>query len=136
MENRMDAYTMALFGEAEKGAYHTPYYCESLPQLVHFFGNPPEESLGLYFAVQGLLYKRKVIFFRVQEEGYSVQDYFIGMQALEKRTSIPHLEAIAIPGVGNSEIIEALTPLCLYYKSVLLLTEKDFFDYIMQISCS
>src|ERR1700733_999761 len=115
MENRMDAYTMALFGEAEKGAYHTPYYCESLPQLVDFFGNPPEESLGLFFAVQGLLYKRKVIFFRVKEEGYSLQDYFIGMRTLENQIVLPHLEAIAIPGVGNSEIINAVTPLCHHY---------------------
>jgi hypothetical protein len=132
----MDAYTMALFGEAEKGAYHIPYYCETLPQLVDFFGNPPEESLGLYFAVQGLLFKRKIIFFRVKEEGYSLQDYFIGLRALEKQITLPHLEAIAIPGVGNSEIIEAMTPLCYHYKSVLLLTERDFFDYMMQISCA
>jgi hypothetical protein len=132
----MDFYTMALFGEAEKGAYHAPYYCETLPQLVDYFGNPPPESLGLYFAVQALLFKRKIIFFRVEEEGYSLQDYFIGMRALETHTNIPHLEAIGIPGVGNSEIIQAVTPLCIFYKSILVFTERDFFDYMMQISCA
>lgn len=132
----MDHYTMALFGEAEKGSYRVPYYCESLPQLADYFGHPPPESWGLHFAIQGILFKRKIIFFRVEDEGYSVQDYFIGMRALEKHIGVSHLEAIGIPGVGNSEIIEALTPLCQQYKSILMVTEKDFFDYIMQISCA
>lgn len=130
----MDAYMMALFGEAEKGEFHTPYYCETLPQLVDFLGNPPPDSLGLYFAVQALLYQRRIIFFRVKEEGYSMQDYFQGMRMLEKREQITHLEAIGIPGVGSSEIIEAMIPLCVCYHSILVLTEMDFYDYIMQIS--
>lgn len=134
----MRLYTMALFGEAEKGEYHAPYYCETLSQLVDLFGNPPPESLGLHFAVQALLFKRKVIFFRVNEEGYSLQDYILGMRVLEKErnNNIPHLEAIGIPGVGNSEIIHAMTPLCIVHKSILFFSEKDFFDYMMQVSCA
>jgi hypothetical protein len=127
-----DAYMMALFGEAERGEYHTPYYCETLPQLVEFLGNPPPDSLGLYFAVQALLFSRKILFFRVKEEGYSLQDYFLGMRLLEKRDVIPHLEAIGIPGVGSSEIIEAMIPLCACYHSILVLTEMDLYDYVMQ----
>src|SRR5580704_6333808 len=123
-------FTMALFGESEKGEFHTPYYFESLPQLVDTLGNPPPETLGLYFAVQALLFRRNIIFFRVKEEGYSLQDYFTGMRLL-KRNLIPHLEAIGIPGVGNEEIIAALLPLCFAYHSILVLTEMDFYDYMM-----
>jgi hypothetical protein len=132
----MHSYTMALFGEAEKGSFHVPYHCDTLPQLVDLLGNPPQDSLGLYLAVQALLFKRKIIFFRVSEEGYSLKDYFMGMQVLKKREEIDHVEAIGIPGVGNSEIIHAITPLCLSFHSILVLTEGDFFDYMMQISCA
>lgn len=129
-------YTVALFGEAEKGIYHKPYHCDTLPQLVESLGNPPTESLGLYYAVQALLFKRKIIFFRVAEEGYSLQDYFLGLQMLEDQAAFGRLEAIAIPGVGNSDIIHAMTPICIQHKSILLLTERDFFDYMMHISCA
>ncbi|MES2122361.1 MAG: hypothetical protein V4492_06245, partial [Chlamydiota bacterium] len=61
-----------LFGEAEKGDYCTPFVCKSLPQLADTFGNPPEESRGLMYAVQAILYERELIYFRVKEEGFSI----------------------------------------------------------------
>lgn len=99
---------------------------------MEYLGNPPPNSLGLYFAVQALLFSRQIIFIRVKEEGYSFQDYFMGLKLLQRNDKIPHLEAIGIPGVGDSEIINALIPLCFVYHSILLITETDLYDYVMQ----
>lgn len=60
---------VALFGEAEKGAFKKPHILNKLPQLYDLLGNPPQESEGLFFAVQALLYNREIIFFRVADEG-------------------------------------------------------------------
>jgi hypothetical protein len=128
----MEPYIVALFGEAEKGEYRTGYLCQSLPQLVDWFGNPPDESRGLYFAVQALLYQRQILFFRVQEEGFSEEDYLLGLTLLAQQEKVPHIEAIGIPGVGNAKIIQAATPICELYHSVLLMTEADLFDYLTQ----
>lgn len=75
----MRIYTMALFGEAEKGEYRLPYVCTSLEQLVDNLGNPPAQSKGLFYAIQALLYRRQLIFFRVQEEGFNLPDYLGGV---------------------------------------------------------
>ena len=125
-------HTVALFGEAEKGQFRRAYYCNSLPQLVDSLGNPPLESQGLFFAVQALLYDRSLIFFRVEEEGYSYQDYFSGLRALEEQNLITDISAICLPGVGDVEIIDAVVPLCKIYKSILILTEPDLYDYLTE----
>ncbi len=132
----MGPFTVALFGEAEKGEYTTPYFCETLPQLVDYFGNPPPESHGLFFAVQALLYHRNILFFRVREEGFSLADYFRGFKLLSKLENLPKIDAISMPGVGDGVIIDAVVPFCLIYKSILLTTESDLFDYLMQISAN
>lgn len=126
----MSMFTVALFGEAEKGEYQTPYFCESLPQLVELLGNPPPESRGLFFAVQALLFHRNILFFRVREEGFSLQDYLEGVQLLESLKNSPQIMAIGIPGVGDAQIIEAVLPICVVYHSILLTTEADLFDYL------
>lgn len=128
----MEPYIIALFGEAEKGDFSSGYLCKNLPELVDCCGNPPKGSRGLYLAVQALLYQRAILFFRVKEEGYSEQDYLRGLHLLEMQNQLPHLEAIGIPGVGSGKIIEATTPVCQLYHSILLLGEADFFDYLTQ----
>lgn len=122
---------MALFGEAEKGDFNTPYYCKNLPELSYLLGNPPPESKGLHYAIQALMYERNLIFFRVKEEGYSLQDYFSGIRILEKEKLISEISAIAIPGVGSHEIIEAITPLCIAHKNIIIISEPDLYDYLM-----
>lgn len=123
-------YTIALFGEAERGEFNTAYFCENLAELDEFFGNPPKQSKGLYYAVQALLFKRRLIFFRVMEEGFSTQDYLIGARLLEQQQVIPHLDAICIPGVGDPTVINALQPLCNQYHSIIISSEADFYDYL------
>lgn len=128
----MELYTVALFGEAEKGDYRTAYFCRSLSQLLEFFGNPPLHSRGLHYAVQALLYQRNLIFFRVREEGFSHQDYLLGLNQLQKNSEISQIAAICLPGVGDTEIIEAINPVCAMYHSILITTAADFYDYLTE----
>ncbi|MBA3239556.1 MAG: hypothetical protein H0T62_14605 [Parachlamydiaceae bacterium] len=126
----MGPYTVALFGEAEKGEYHTAYYCNNLEQLADNFGNAPLHSMGLYYAIQAVLYHRDILFFRVREEGFSIQDYYYGVKLLETQRSFPNISAICMPGVGNSKIIEAAAPLCAVHHSLLIISEADLYDYL------
>jgi hypothetical protein len=124
-------YTIALFGEAEKGEFRTAYYCKTLEELAECLGEPPSrDSRGLDFAIQALLYQRGVVYFRVHEEGFSTQDYLQGLNALERKELFPCITALCLPGVGNSEIITATDSICNLHQSFLILTEKDFYDYL------
>ena len=126
----MSNLTIALFGEAEKGDYRTAYHCKTLPQLVDYLGNPPPDSHGLYYAVQALLYKRELIFFRVKEEGFSDQDYYSGLRFLEKENLIAKIVAYCLPGVGDSEIINTVIPICDQNNSIMITSEPDLYDYL------
>ncbi|MFZ0566257.1 MAG: hypothetical protein WAM28_08750 [Chlamydiales bacterium] len=124
-------FTVALFGEAQKGEFQMAYYCQTLAELSDFFGEPPsEECQGLQFAVQTLLYERGVIYFRVHEEGFSIQDYLQGFNFLEKSEAFPNISAIGLPGVGSTEIIKATEDVCQIHKSFLILTEQDLYDFL------
>lgn len=126
----IEPYIIAMFGEAEKGEYSTAYFCQTLAQLVDYLGNPPTDSRGLYYAIQALLYHHQLIFLRVQEEGFSLQDYLQGLHLLKSNDLLSKTTAIAIPGVGDTEIIEAVTPLCRAYHNILITTEADLYDYL------
>jgi len=123
-------HVVALFGEAEKGKFKTPYFLKELPQLVDLLGNPPEESEGLFFAIQALLFERELIYFRVQDEGYSHGDYLHGLKTLTNQNKVERLHALCLPGVGDSKILEASHRVCDLHKSFLITTEKDLYDYL------
>lgn len=122
--------TLALFGEAEKGTFRIPHLLQSLPQVMEALGNPPPDSRGLYYAVQALMYNYNLIFFRVEEEGFSYHDYFSGLHILEKESLFDDVSAIFLPGVGDAEIIDAVIPLCQYYQSIYITSEADLYDYL------
>lgn len=126
----MRNYRVALFGEAEKGEYKTPYHFRSLEQLVDSLGQPPPNTQGLQFAVQTLMYKRELIYFRVREEGFSSNDYLAGLRYLQSAQDPMDLSALCMPGVGDSEIIEATSSICHRHHTLLILTEADLFDYL------
>lgn len=128
----MENLTIALFGEAERGEYRTPYYCQTLPQLVENLGNPPPESHGLYLAVQALLFHRNLLFIRVKEEGYNHQDYLSGLHRLEAQDLFKQIAALCLPGVGDVEILQAVTPFCLVHHSIVITREPDLYDYLYQ----
>ncbi len=121
--------TVFLFGEAEKGEFGVPLFCNSLADLLKTVGNPPELSQGVSYAIQTLLYNHSLVFCRVQEEGFSIKDYMKGLSLLKKQKSQILPDAIFIPGVGNKTIIEATIDVCNVYSSLLVLTEKDLYDY-------
>lgn len=123
--------TIALFGEAEKGDFRTAYLCHTASQLLDYVGHPPIHSRGIYYAIQALLYERLLIFFRVREEGFSYQDYFIGLRLLETEQRFKNISAFCLPGVGDAGIIEALTPICTLFHSIIITNEADFYDYLM-----
>lgn len=126
-------YTVALFGEAEKGEFRTPCFCSSIVQLLESFGQPPPHTQGIFYAVQALLFHHPLIFFRVREEGYSYADYMQGVETLRRKELSSGLSAICLPGVGDAEIIEALHPLCMRYHSLLITNEADLYDYLTEI---
>ncbi len=125
---------IALFGEAGKGEFRTAYYCETLPQLEQCLGQPPEDTHGLHYAVQTLLYNKGLIFFRVKEEGFSREDYLLGLSFLMNRKLVPNLTAVCLPGVGDREVIEATEPICSTHNSLLILKEADLYDYLTSFS--
>lgn len=120
--------TVALFGEAEKGAFKKGHVLRKLPQLYDLLGNPPHESEGLFFAVQAILYNREIIYFRVVEEGFSSPDYLSGLKHLESRKD--KISALCMPGVGNPTILAASQSICDIHKSLLITNQKDLYDFL------
>lgn len=126
----MEDRDVVLFGEAEKGRFGMAYYLDTLPQLADHLGNPPPESVGLLYAVQAILYDKKLIFFRVEEEGYSYQDYFHGFHLLERNGNELNLAAICLPGVGDVELLDAAGSVCDAFDSLIIMNEPDLYDYL------
>ena len=119
-----------IFGQAEKGALCRPTLCKHPIDLIQQFGHPPKETFGLYLAIQTVLLKTPCIYFRVEEEGFSYRDYFRGLDILKSDWEGVPIQAIGLPGVGNMEIIEKTERLFLKKRSLILITEKDLFDFL------
>lgn len=122
--------TVFLFGESEKGNFGTPLICNSLSHLCDLLGEAPKETLGVPYAIQTLLYNRQLVFFRVKEEGFSSREYIQGLRLLKENILPLSAQALVIPGVGNSEIIEEAASVCSVYRSLLVITPKDLYDYL------
>lgn len=123
-------HVIALFGEAEKGRFRTPYSLQNLSQLIDLLGTPPPESQGLFFAIQAILNEREIIYFRVQEEGFNKTDYMAGFKHLENKNKIKKISALCLPGVGSKEILDAANHSCAIHKSLLIMSPKDLYDYL------
>ena len=127
---RQSKTTIFLFGAAERGELCTPLHLSSLEQVLDLLGNPPENTEGIRYAVQALLYQQNLIYFRVAEEGFSTEDYIQGLRILKQKNLQTSVTAIGMPGVGDEEIIQAAIPICHLYQSLLLVSEKDLYDYL------
>ena len=125
--------TVALFGEAEKGDIGFPLFMKSLTHLNEMLGNPPNESRGLFFAIQFLMYEQEVIYIRVKEEGFSTKDYLKGMKHLLNKKQISHLTAVCLPGVGDARIIDSVHPITEIHRALVITTEQDLYDYLTSL---
>ena len=125
--------TVALFGEAERGSLATLLSIKSLTQLNEQLGHPPDESRGLFFAIQFLLYEHDLIYVRVKEEGFSTKDYLKGMKQLLNKKQVAKLSGICLPGVGDARIIDATAPVCDTHQCFMVTTEQDLYDYLTSL---
>ena len=127
----MDSSIIALFGEAQKGELLKGYYCEKLDELFDYFGEPPPQTQGLFFAVRTLLYHHALIYFRVNQEGFSDEDYLECLNLLNNSLEKDfRLEALFLPGVGSKKLIERGGLLCRCHKSLFIMNEQDFYDFV------
>jgi hypothetical protein len=129
----MAPFTIAHFGEAEKGEFHIPTLCHDLIQLEKNLGHPPPYTQGIFYAVQSLLYSNYVLFVRVGEEGSSTKDYIEGMHLLAQYAKANPIAAICMPGVGDESLYSAFTPLCSALHSVLITNDADYYDYMTSL---
>ena len=125
---------VVLFGESEKGDFHSLLNFSSLGTLAETLGNPPEGSYGLHLAIQTLLFNKELIFIRVKEEGFSFKDYMRGLHLLKEHEKLKEVSAICMPGLGHKEIIDEAFHYCNKFGSLLITTEKDFYDYLTSYS--
>lgn len=126
----MATHTIALFGEAEKGAFQKGTLLSNLTQLEDCFGNPPPGTQGMFFAIQSLLFNYHLLFFRVREEGFSHADYFIGFKLLFESDLLTDVLAIGVPGVGDQEVLEAASPIIQLHHPILITTQADLYDLL------
>ncbi len=122
---------VTLFGEAEKGELCIGRFCSTLWQLWDSFGEPPENTEGLFYAIQSLNFGKPVLYFRVEEEGSSLEDYEIALSGLE--SSIPEqtkIGAIFLPKMGARKVISHCLHICVRHAGLLIMTNKDLFDYL------
>jgi len=129
---RMSKMNIFLFGAAEKGELCKPIYLHSLDQLLEILGNPPETSEGILCAIQALLLNNSLIYFRVEEEGFSYENYLKGFRLLHKEGLIMKVSAVCMPGMANSEIWDVLLPICRNFRIIILMSEKDLYDYLTE----
>ena len=125
---------IALFGEAGGGSYATLLHFTNLTSLAETLGNPPDDTRGIPIAVQTLLFQYEILYIRVREEGFSKPDYLLGLRLL--RDYKPKLSAICIPGVGDQELIRETCHLCKERKSLLITSERDFYDFLTDRDCA
>ena len=121
---------VALFGEAEKGNCGIPFFMKSLTHLSETFGNPPQESRGIFLAIQFLLSEKPVLYIRVEEEGFSPHDYAKGVKHILNKKHLLHIEAVCSPGAGDAHIVDFLEPIIKKWNAIFITTEQDLYDYL------
>lgn len=122
--------TIFLFGAAEKGSLRIPIYLDCLEALLDIYGQSLESCDGLYYAIQILLFNKNLIYYRVEEEGESIDDYRLGISLLKRKSFTQNLTAICMPSVSDSDLIQDILSVCYMHQSLLIINEKDLYDYL------
>jgi hypothetical protein len=117
-----------IFGAAEKGAFCKPIFLSSVEELLDTLGHPPSSSEGIYYAIQTLLFKIPLTYFRVAEEGLDLSDYMAGLKWLKKTPQTCSPSALCLPGTSHPEILQAAFSICHLHESLLIISEKDLYD--------
>ncbi|MCY3974539.1 MAG: hypothetical protein OXF02_03220 [Simkaniaceae bacterium] len=125
--------SVALFGEAERGGFAIPTPVKTLPELRERLGDPPKDSVGLFLAVQFLLFRYDLTYIRVEEEGFSRGDYLRGMEELMKEERTEPVKSICLPGVGDPRIIDSTAKVCGRRRCLIVTTERDLYDYLTAV---
>ncbi|MCH9612133.1 MAG: hypothetical protein S4CHLAM102_06160 [Chlamydiia bacterium] len=126
---------IAIFGEAGSGPFGIPHYIQSVTEFEQAMGQL-SDGKGFELAIQSLMHKRHLYYIRVAEEGFSLKDYEMGFESLMTRNLPTSLAAVALPGVGDEKIIDKCLPLLNLHKSILLMSEEDFYDFMTGINPS
>jgi hypothetical protein len=123
--------SILIFGESKRGEFLKLFQINTLPDLSTFLGEPTTSGIGIHMAIQSLLFEKSVLFIKVGEEGYDIDHYSLGFKEIDNN---PHLliDAIALPGVGSNEILKKASLLAKKKKALLILREKDLYDFITQ----
>ncbi|MBI5274783.1 MAG: hypothetical protein HY860_07020 [Chlamydiales bacterium] len=119
---------IVLFGESEKGSFQHIIVIDSITKLCDVLGNPPGESLGIGFAVQTLLFRNKVFYKRVEEEGFHTKDYHLGLKLITDYEE--PIDGIYMPGVGDKDLIQEAQEFCNKRHALLLINDRDFYDFL------
>ena len=119
-----------VFGQAERGLLCHPVLCREILDLLYQFGHPPAMTSGLFFAIQSITLQTPCVFFRVEEEGFSHADYLRGLNILKNHWKDVPIQAIGLPGVGDVNLIEKAECIFTKKRTLLLLNEKDLFDFL------
>lgn len=123
---------ISIFGVAQQGDFYRHIPLKSLDELLLTLGHSTEGSIAIELAIQALMHKRPILFYRIKEEGFENDAYFKGIEELKKRDVKAPLSALALPGVGSQEVIHEATLFCKKGSSILIMNTQDFYDYITQ----
>lgn len=121
---------ISIFGVAEQGDMYRHIHIKSLQDMLLTLGHGVESGTAIELAVQSLMYERAILFYRVKEEGYEEDAYLKGLTELKKKELKSPLSALALPGVGNQEIINEAVAICKKEGSLLIMNQKDLYDYL------
>jgi imidazoleglycerol phosphate synthase glutamine amidotransferase subunit HisH len=70
----------------------------------------------------------------VTEEGFSFADYYQGFKYLiQDKENIQHIDALCLPGVGDTKILDASELVRQTHKSFLITNQKDLYDYLTSL---
>ena len=114
---------IAIFGESKSGEFNKLFSIKTLPDLATQLGEPTETGSGIHMAIQALLCKQHLFFYKVLEEGSNPEQYRSGFKMLKTAVS-----AIALPGVSNPSLLESAKRVA----PLLILTEQDLYDFMTQ----
>lgn len=121
---------IACFGQTSKGRFGQPYYLKNAKSILSILGKVPEDTLGMPFALEMLKAHKDILFFRVAEEGLSLDDYLRGLQFLKKNCIQKRLLGIYLSGCFDKEVVSLAVRICNWHKSILLATQKEMIDYL------